>query len=38
MSAGGIVSARHRLTGKGCHSRRKLDCFTTVMIEQLAPE
>lgn len=32
VSAGGVVSARHRLTGKGCRSRRKINCFTTVTI------
>lgn len=32
VSAGGVVSARHRLTGKGCRSRRKLNCSTTVTI------
>lgn len=32
VSAGGVVSARHRLTGKGCRSRRKLNCFATVTI------
>lgn len=31
-SAGGVVSARHRLTGKRCCSRRKFNCFTTVTI------
>lgn len=32
VSAGGVLSARHRLTGKGCRSRRKINCFTTVTI------
>lgn len=32
VSAGGVVSARHRLTGKSCRSRRKINGFTTVTI------